>query len=88
MNVFIRPARSSSFPDPTDMEPYQDDEEAAWLDERAQAEESQPPPPPPACEAHGYRKWTTAWTPDQLQDLDDLSSFLDWWYEERDNRWQ
>lgn len=88
--MFVRPARSSSFPDPTDMEPADEDEDshlAAWLDERQQAEESRGDPAPPVSAPPG-RAWPKVWTPDQIQDLDDLGPFMDWWYEERDNRWQ
>lgn len=77
-HMYVRPARSSGFSDPEEVAP--DDEEAAWWDDQQQAELARPEPQDAAPHAP-VRQWQQVWTHDQILDLDDLASYLDYVWE-------
>lgn len=76
--MFVRPARSSTFPDPMELEPQ--DWEAEHLDQESDISEPHDADPEPLVVAK--RK---VWTRQQVEAMEDLAAFLDWWSSDGNN---
>lgn len=80
---YIRPARSSSFSDPEEVEPT-DDDEARWLDEQDCIAAARPEPQD-AAPTGPVARYQQVWTHEQILDCDDIASYMDYVWEMTNN---
>lgn len=83
---YVRPARSSTPPDPEEVET--DDLEADWLDERQQDELARSEPQDAdltGLDGPYPHQWQRIWTAAQILDCDDIASYMDYYWEMTNN---